>query len=525
MRKNRKKKAAALMAVSMLLLGVPAGTILAEEQGAAKVHAEDTDSPEEVFTEDADSPEEGGGEGSVSDNDIPEPECTCREKCTAEQTDLSCEVCKTDYSACAYVNPSVRITINVPAGWHNDTTKVYISVEDVAQSGNFAVQSLQAKVTQNGNWMDITEERCVEINEDCTVYALLTDEKGRTYEKSRHIKCFDYTPPIINAAVSDGLLSVRAQDTGSGVKVVYVNGHEFKDLVNGTVNIRLQQFDSGYQYFTISAMDNVGNMSDVYQTKNPYYSDPEVEDKDKKEAVEQLPVSAQPTAPVKAAAQVTEHTKTDSEGNTTLETSPAEQKKAAMREADASETETEKEQTDTKTGKGKEFYTIETESGKVFYLVIDRDGGEEMVYFLTEISENDLLNVTSDRKETLPQNSAVAESALPQTEDALPVTDADAGGEESRTEEPEGETEEMPEPAEDTEENPAAVYIILGVAAIAVIGIAYYFKVLRKKDEDFLDEEDEEEDEEAYDDEEEELAEVDNNPEKDFFADREDEEV
>lgn len=29
-----------------------------------------------------------------------------------------------------------------------------------------------------------------------------------------------------------------------------------------------------------------------------------------------------------------------------------------------------------------------------------------MVYFLTEITENDLLNTTSDNSETLPKNSA-----------------------------------------------------------------------------------------------------------------------
>ena len=318
-------------------------------------------------------------------------------------------------------------------------------------------------------------------------------------------------------------MSVRAQDTGSGVKVIYVNGHEFKDLVNGTLNIRLQQFDAGYQYFTISAMDHVGNMSEVYKTKNPYYSDPEVETKDQKDVMQQLPASAQATAPVTAAAQVTEHTKTDSEGNTTAQTSPAEEKKAAMREADVFEA-AEKGQTAAETGKGKEFYTIQTESEKVFYLVIDRDGEEETVYFLTEISENDLLNVTSDVKETLPKNSAVAESALPKTEGALPVEDADAVEEETGVEEQETGTEETEEPAEETAENPAAAYILLGLVAAVVIGAAYYVKVLRKKDEDFLDEEDEEEDEEAYDDEEEELAEVDNNPEKDFFTDREDEE-
>ena len=55
---------------------------------------------------------------------------------------------------------------------------------------------------------------------------------------------------------------------------------------------------------------------------------------------------------------------------------------------------------------GKEFYLIEVASGKVFYLIIDRDGEKEMVYLLTEITENDLLNVTTDKSETLPKDSA-----------------------------------------------------------------------------------------------------------------------
>lgn len=121
MRKNRKWGAAILMSVSALSFGIPAGVFLAGAQEPMEVHAEDMDSPED-----------GEGGESVSDNTVSEPVCTCREKCMEEHTDLSCEVCKADYSACAYVNPSVRITINTPSGWHNDTTKVYISVEDVA---------------------------------------------------------------------------------------------------------------------------------------------------------------------------------------------------------------------------------------------------------------------------------------------------------------------------------------------------------------------------------------------------------
>ena len=59
------------------------------------------------------------------------------------------------------------------------------------------------------------------------------------------------------------------------------------------------------------------------------------------------------------------------------------------------------------TAEGREFYTIMTKTGKVFYLVIDRTQDEETVHFLTDITENDLLNATEDNKPTLPQNSAV----------------------------------------------------------------------------------------------------------------------
>ena len=132
---------------------------------------------------------------------------------------------------------------------------------------------------------------------------------------------------------------------------------------------------------------------------------------------------------------MTEHTKTDSNGNTTSQTSPAEQKKQAMKEA--AEAESGKTESTEKSGQGKEFYTIQTATEKVFYLIIDRDGEEEMVYFLTEVTENDLLNATSDNSETLPKNSAALESAIPNGESALPNNNgeqADTEGKETETE-------------------------------------------------------------------------------------------
>ena len=533
MKKKLSVRAVASLLLSALLFCMPIGAVMANSGNTVDAYAEESstggeteesakaegskESEESTETEPGDSGGESEEEtegGTVSGNEIPKPECTCKEKCTQYSIDKDCEACKEDYSLCEYVNPNVKITISTPSGWHNDTTKVHISIEDVAHSGNFTIKTVQAKVAQNGSWTDITEDMYVEISENTTVYVLVTDQRGKTYEKNRYIKCFDFTKPTLNAAVSDGLLSVQAHDTDSGIKAVYVNGYEFTELTNGVLNIRLQQFDAGYQYFTISAMDNAGNMSEVYKTANPYYTDPEAEDSSEKNPAEQLPVNAEAAKPSSATAQVTEHTKTDSDGNTVSELSPAEQKKQAMAEAAASE----KGENSGDSEKGKEFYTIQTASEKVFYLVIDRDGEEEVVYFLTEVTENDLLNVTTDNSETLPKNSAALESAIPVTEGAFPNNNGEGQEKEKEateeeTEEGSGEAVEKPEP-EPVKENPAATYIILGIAAVAAIGGGYYFKVVKGKKEEFLDEDDDEEDEEdEYDDD----GEENEDTEDDFF--------
>ena len=562
MQKNLIRRIAASLILSVMLFALPFGAFIANTSNAVTAYAEDDvsgNASDETDPDDGTDDETIGGEAGTGNTDDgnagdgetgdgnsghgeegeegddptptpeptpeltpePAPECICDHKCSQYDYNKDCPVCSADYKDCEYKEPSVKITINTPKGWYGRGTsvKVTFKVEDILDTGNFAVKSVRAKIGQNGSYQDVTEDMYIEISENCSVYVLVTDARDKSYERSRSIKCFDTTKPTLNAAVSEGLLTVQASDTESGVKVIFVNGYEFKDITNGTVNIRLSQFDAGYEYFTITAMDEAGNVSEVYKTKNPYYKDPNSDDDSN--PAEQLPASAEPTNPSSATATVTEHTQTDSNGNTTSQTpkTPEQQKKEEFAKADAEEAALSEDGKGEDMNLGKEFYTIEAASGKVFYLIIDRDGEEELVYFLTEITENDLLNVTTDNSETLPKNSAALESQIPITESALPNNNTDY--EETHEvetptetpEEPEEPTEEEPkeEPTEPVKSNPLVGYLIMGILGAGVIGAAYYFKVVKKKqDGDFVEDEDEEDDDEDYETEEKESESEDN---------------
>ena len=212
---------------------------------------------------------------------------------------------------------------------------------------------------------------------------------------------------------------------------------------------------------------------------------------------EQLPKSAEATKPANATASVVEHTKTDSNGNTTSQTTvtldPDKRQEADMTEIEDGAIPDSEEVQGQDMNLGKEFYTIEASSGKQFFLIIDRDGQQEEIYFLTQITENDLLNVTEDNSETLPKNSAALESQIPVMESALPNNNTDYKETQEvpvPTEAPAEETPDEPEPDEGSDEdpsNPILGYILMAILGGVVILIGYYFKVVKpRQDGDFM---------------------------------------
>ena len=421
-------------------------------------------------------------------------------------------------------DPVVKVTITEPSGWYRKSAEVKFSAEDISGSEDFVIKEVRAKIGQSGSWTDVTDTMALECSENCVVYVEFTDTKGRTYSKNKKITCFDSTKPTLNAAVNNGSLTVETNDNESGVKAVYVNGFEFTNLTEGTLNIRMQQFDTGYESFSIQAMDYAGNMSDSYRVRNPYYKAKDASGKDAKV----LPDSAEATKPAEATATVTDHIKTDEAGNTLANlfsnalasgdavsgNSKSDEKKKALAEADGYE---KSEVQETVPGKGREFYTIEAKSGKVFYLIIDRNGEEEKVHFVTDITENDLLNVTEDNSGTLPQNAAMTGSEAEIQDSALPNNNLQIDGlfEDEIKPDPDGEpgTEESisaddlvegeaPEDAGGKEEGSPLIFkIILSlIIVIIVVAIRSLNNMVKKRDGDFSEEEDPEDEDPGDDD-------------------------
>ncbi len=153
--------------------------------------------------------------------------------------------------------------------------------------------------------------------------------------------------------------------------------------------------------------------------------------------------------------------------------------------------------TKTATEGTKEFYTISTKSGKIFYLIIDNSKSQDNVYFLTEVSEKDLMNFTLSDSVTLPEVDTVCAEPEKKAEEEKPETTESA--EKDKVED----DIQMPE-----DKSPFGTYLLIALVAVGAAAGGYYFKVYKPKHE-YDDEDEMEEDEDESEDSESEKREID----------------
>lgn len=394
----------------------------------------------------------------------------------------------------AYAAENNSIDIEKPSGWKQGETTITVTTNAGKLGEGVTITKLEAKVGENGSWTDITDNHSISIDKNETVYVRATDSEGNVYEQNRSIKCYDSEKPTLAASLTDGVLTIQGKDTISGIASITVNGTEYRDLTDGTLKIQLTQKDFTTQKIEITATDTAGNTSDKYSLQNPYYewavkqaiaqsadasgnnattTTPIGEDQ---QVTSPLPQDARPSEPATSTGTVEDRTVTG------IEQELAEQN------------ETVDKISSTTTAAGKEFYTISTKSGKVFYLIIDNEQSQDNVYFLTEVDEQDLMNFSLSDTVTLPDVDTVyatVDGEDDQTETSAP--------EEESTEE--SEAPEEPEVQEPEKTSNLGSYLLIGLIAAGVGAGAWYMKIYKPKhefDDDDEYEEFEDDDNETY---------------------------
>ena len=117
---------------------------------------------------------------------------------------------------------------------------------------------------------------------------------------------------------------------------------------------------------------------------------------------------------------------------------------------------------------GKEFYTFTSPAGNQFFLIIDKQRSDNNVYFLDYVTEKDLISLAKKDKE----NPLITEAPEPETKQPEP---------EIKEEKPEEKPVE--EETSEKKQSNAGMVLILLLVTVGVGIVAYYFKILKPKQE------------------------------------------
>ena len=123
----------------------------------------------------------------------------------------------------------------------------------------------------------------------------------------------------------------------------------------------------------------------------------------------------------------------------------------------------------------RQFITFKTKDEKMFYLIIDHDKEQDNVKLLTDVKESDLESLVKEKDKTSVVKQDEVQVNLDKSNET--VKQGEVKKEEPKT------------------KSSLGSYIILGIVILVIIGIGYYFKVVKpKKDKEKYNEEEEEDD-------------------------------
>lgn len=318
----------------------------------------------------------------------------------------------------------------------------------------------------------------------------------------------DETPPELTAVLEDENVKIESRDDNSGVEAVFIDGNRVNSLTDGKASVALKDYVGGNKNVSVYAVDYAGNRSETVKFPNPYYKEPETKEQDGNgssagQQQGQEPAGAQEDSSGSNAGASDQDSAGTNSGSAGAGTAPDTGGGTAADGASGSPQESTSsvpEGAFTPDGTGtvldeaggedgdKQFYTITTEAGNVFYLIVDGKRDSNNVYFLNAVTESDLMALAEKDSEDGAGSIPSAETctctercAVGEVDTACPVCRNDLKGCTGKEAEP-SETEGAAEPEKPEKGSGSAGTIIFILAALlAVCGAGYYVKIVRPK--------------------------------------------
>ena len=310
----------------------------------------------------------------------------------------------------------------------------------------------------------------------------------------------DTTPPTLTAVLDGETVKIESSDDNSGVEAVYIDENRVNSLTDGKASVALKDYAGTDKKVSVYAVDYAGNRSDAVKFDNPYYKEPEPMETPAVQSVQSQASSSGSTGSqsgnsgsgASSTGSASSSTVTQSSGNGGTENSGSSSSDPSETVSSIPEGAFTPEGTgtvlDEATGEGddKQFYTITTEGGNVFYLIIDGKRDSNNVYFLNGVTEADLM--------ALAEKSDGSVSVIPETEVCTCTDKCEAGNVNTDcplckndlngctgkavVTEPE-EPDEPEQPEKDSSSVGTIIFVV--VALLAVGGVGYYVKIVRPK--------------------------------------------
>ena len=329
------------------------------------------------------------------------------------------------------------VSIKVPSGWRNSySATVRIKITPASDQlwhkvryriGDEEWENIPAKdfVLYEGYYYTDIE---VYYNAKMSVRLFGDDETY--FDTNKDINIFDHYAPEVTAGFRDLVLHVEAVDDLSEVAGIQVNSLLFTTLVDGVLDVRMEEPLLEYKQLAIRAYDYAGNFSDHVTLDNPYYVEPTPEPTNTPKPTAKPTKKPSTTKKPTSGSSTTKPTATPAATATPVVTT-APQQQIVYVTPDPSmysyysqpQVTAEPETVYVPLGPGqpyksegnmqtldmlysastnKQFITVQTRAGETYYMVIDYDKPIDQendiyeTYFLNLVDDRDLMSVVSE---------------------------------------------------------------------------------------------------------------------------------